>query len=269
MSTLPFEKPQEYIGVWAGDDDVLLKAFGDEFLCPSREKVAVKGQGRFRYGAATGRDGKPRPGTILLTSRFTPNDQGGEECVFDARAVCTQLYSNKPLLARGFVVVMDVDHVEAAQVAGRPMWEEQQVISWQEILRGELERQAFWDKKGLPAPPSQDAKLVREAREGLARMNAQAGGPQFSRADLIEVLGGGAGQVQTQPAAITQTAIPSAFTPPPGAAEVALAAAELYTEAEAAGIKVLKEEMALLFKGDRSIMREIQSRLEAARAEVA
>lgn len=269
MSTLPFERPQEYIGVWAGDDDILLKAFGDEFMCPRRTQVAVAGQGRFRFGAAKGRDGKALPGTIMLQNAYVRNDQGGEEAQFDARAVCLQLYTNKALLARGFTVVLNVDDVEAAQAAGRPMWEEQQSLAWQEIIRGELDRQAMWDKRGVPAPPSPDAALVKQAREGLARLNAQNAGNQFSREDLVSVLGGGQGQAPTQPAVITPAAVPSAFAPPPGAAELALAAAELYTEAEQAGIKVLKEEMALLFKGDRSTMREIQSRLEAARAEVA
>lgn len=263
MSTLPFEKPQEYIAVWPGDDHVMLKTFGDEFLCPNRHTVAVAGQGRYKFGSAKDRNGNPIPGTLLLRSRRERDDvTGGYENRFDARAACEHLYTNRPLLERGFSVVMDVDDVEAARTAGRVKWEEAQIKAWEETLRLDLEEKAYYEKKGQPQPTTSNSKAVREAMEGLARVNRTRGG-NVSREDVMAVLGGGTGQAPKPEA--TPALPPSAFRPEPSEADIALAASDLFSQLSEAGINLTKAQMAGLLAKDPEVMSELQSRLDTAK----
>lgn len=264
-----FQRSQSLIVVWPGDKAVVATYNGEAIRLPARNEVAILGKGSpFRHGAALDAAGNAIPGTVeLIDVEHEDPITNGTVKDFDAQAWARGIYDvNKPLINRGLRIVMDRSEIPAALAEGRPLWEKAQVAEAENVVREELSRMAYWEKKGQPAPESSSHEAVMEARAFLAQVHLRRK-DAFSKSDLLSVLG-------EVPAAAPQAAAPApapAVTTAPVRTEddIAAAARALHKAATDHGIKLTKAELEGLLTLDPGVMDLIDKKLEEAGAVVA
>lgn len=272
MSTVPnrFLREKKYIGVWPGDDNPVLKYASDELVVPATNEVAEAGKGRFRFGSARDRAGRPIPGTLVIADRYT-SDGGTAQKVFDAEDFLNGLHSvNEALMARGFRVVNEPEEVESARREGRAAWEDAQQIADEETLRLELARQARWSAKNpdLPVPRGSDDTSVRAAIDRLK--NRQVNRPTaVKRDEVVAALGGAMTATPSITAAdfeAIETATPTAPPEPvkdegPSIEQIAK---HLYEMSEEHSVTLSKGELKGLLSHDATTLESVRAKLEEA-----
>lgn len=265
-----FQRSQSLIVVWPGDDPVTPTYDGESIRLPARNEIAVVGKGSpFRHGAVLDAGGNAIPGTVELVDVERENPAtGGTVKDFDAQAWARGIYDvNKPLIDRGLRVVMDVSEIPAAMAEGRPLWEKAEIRSAEATIREELERMAYWEKKGQPAPESSSHEAVMKARAFLASVHLKRK-DAFNKNDLLSALGDA-----PAPAAAPQT-IPAPVAPPvPAPArtedDIAAASRALFKAAKDNNVFLKKEEIEGLLTLDPAVMDAVDKKLEEAGAVVA
>lgn len=251
-----FNKPDEFILCWAGDDCALPKYGGEIVVVPPKDEIAVADKGPYRYGSAVGPDGRPLPGTVLLRSRTESGNDGGTVVVFDAEDWCKGLMSvNKPLFDRGLDIVREAKEVVAAQAEGRKKWKKARKAEWLQTVRDELERQSYWKTKGIPAPESSDAEMVREALAGLKTME-QEEHARISEADLLAALSPGGAAPAAKPIPV---AVPAPMVE--ADADLEAAARALYEKAKALNVSLTHKQKDGLWERDLTVMAEVEAKL--------
>ncbi len=246
---------KSYIAVWSGDDECVMEASGQPIRVPPADEVSDCGRpgSKYRYPAAIGTDGKPIPGTVVISDVYGRDEDMNEFKKFDADEWLSILHKrNKALLARGLAVVADVKEVEAVRAQGRPKWEDAKVIEWTETVRAELSRQATWEKKGQPAPESSSAKSVKEAIAGLKAYNRKVG-TSFSKDDLLGAL-----------SVSTPLTFNAHEEKDEEEVDIAKSGRDLFEAAQKAGLFLKKEEITGLLMGDMEVMDQVADKIQAA-----
>lgn len=261
-----FQRAQSLIVVWPGDKAVVATYNGEAIRLPARNEVAILGKGSpFRHGAALDAAGNAIPGTVeLVDVEHEDPITNGTVKDFDAQAWARGIYDvNKPLINRGLRIVMDRSEIPAALAEGRPLWEKAQVAEAENVIREELSRMAYWEKKGQPAPESSSHEAVMEAKAFLAQVHLRRK-DAFSKSDLLSALG-----------EVPATAPQAVAAPAPAEAhvrtedDIAAAARALHKAATDHGIKLTKAELEGLLTLDAGVMDLIDKKLEEAGAVVA
>jgi len=267
-----FRRTQSLIVVWPGDKAVSPTYNGETIRLPARNEIAVVGRGSaFRHGACLDADGAAIPGTVeLFDIEHEDPATNGIVKDFDAKAWAEGIYDvNKPLINRGLRIVMDRSEIAAAMEEGRPLWEKGQIAEAENVIREELSRMAYWEKKGQPAPESSSHGAVMEAKAFLASIHLKRK-DAFSKNELLQVLG----DAPVVPAPVAAPAAPAAPAPAPAAParpedDVAAAARALFKAAKDHNVFLKKEEIEGLLTLDPSVMDAVDKKLEEAGAVVA
>lgn len=268
-STVPFEfdRPNEYILVWPGEDRESPTWSGDPVPLPSRNEVAdptVPGS-PFRYPAAKDASGKPIPGTVVLKDKIGRDEQGSVKREFDAQEWLRGLKSNNEgLFNRGLAIVISTDQVPAAMQAGIPRWRAAQVAGWQAEVRRESERRArFAAMKQIPPVLSPESELALErAVQGLRDANVTGGLSRISDKDLFVAQGGSEDEYDA-PAKPVSVPRAHAVEPESDAPDFGVIARGLRAKAKEAGIFLKKELLEGLLDQDPAVIKEVADKLEA------
>jgi hypothetical protein len=264
-----FQRLQEFILVWPGDENLQVGFNGDVFIVPPHDVVAEPGPGSpYRNPAAKDRDGRPIPGTIALHDIIQSTGPGGRghRKALDAAEACAFMEDSRDdLFHRGFSIVMDPDDVPAAMAEGRPKYDAAQVDRARQILYDELERRKKWDAKGIPPPPSSSDHLVRWAKAHLDSHARKSQQEQISDTELRKALGGELPDLG-MPAEHEVKPRPK---PVPAAKAEPLSVPELWQMAQAAGVNLVKADMVKLLDGDEDfrarLIEEIAEKQEGER----
>jgi len=276
---LPFQRPQEYIACWPGDERVELKYDGLVVVVPAVDEVARIGQkgdpSPFRFQAARSVDGELLPGTVRLTAESGVNADGAKVEHFNPEDWLKGLYDvNEKLFARGLMVVMEPHEVPAALIAGRPLWIEKQLEAWEEEVSNERMRRKSFEERGDPVPPLSvpSARSLKKAVENLEKYRRVQLEDQISGDRLFEALGG---------TADTPEAVRKLEAPPPAAEAPETAAPEptaptsekfealardLWAECKKAGVALKSAQKTGLLDSDPAVIKEVMDTLEEARA---
>lgn len=262
--SLPFDRPRSAILVWPGDEAISPMYGGEVITIPARDQVATAGQGIYRYGAALDRQGKPMPGTVMLKDVMSVDPTTGQVVkVFDAEGWVKGLMGvNKKLFAeRGLTVVVEPEEVAPAMEVGEKRWYQSKLAEWDNEIRTEAARRHKYTAQGQ-APPPLDEKGEASLQNAILqlRMNVDRRGSAISDVDLRVALGGPAD-------------VPAAAPAVPVKAEtdedaLSAAAVEMYRQAKAHDVKLLKEELDGLLARDLTIMAAVEAKLTDAGVEV-
>jgi len=259
-------KPQEYILVWAGLDRSKVQYSGEVVNIPARDEVADPDeQGSiFRFGSAQDKAGNSIPGTIVLVDiKHIDNETGGEVLSFDAKEFAKGIYSNGPnhrLFDQGLEIVDSVEDVAKAKAENHPKWIKSKVFNAENTVREELDRLAYWEKRGQPAPVSSSSDAVRDAIAFLAEYR-KSSKDVFSKAQLHEALGVSETPkpVYLQHKAVVQDDDASVDLE----AMLEKASRKLYALADEHGVELKKDELKGLLDHDANIMASVQAKIEA------
>jgi hypothetical protein len=262
---LPFERPQSFIAVWPGDDFIQPQYGGQIIVVPPRKTVAKQGPGSpYRFGAVKDPEtGKPIPGTVLIESAAKHNPETlGYDVEFDAADWVRGVYqNNRPLLERGFTVVMSVGEIAPAIEAGRPKWEAAKKREWMSTLAEERRRQKRLEDKGEPYTESSNHQAVIDAIEGMRRLSEVEVQRRVGIEEIDAVL-----HVKSRPALVEQRAAApeAAEAADDGEIDLQKVAHYLYQKAKAGNVALLKDECIGLLDVNEEVMRAVEAKLEAA-----
>jgi hypothetical protein len=272
-----FQRLQNFIFAWPGDEHLQVGFNGDVFIVPPRDEIAEVGMGSpYRFPSAVDGKGRPIPGTIAIQDKIRETDAGGRGGyvkLFDAAECCAWLEDTREdLFDQGFAICMDPEEVVPAQREGRPKYDASQDDYAREILHQELERRKRWDVKGVPAPPSSSDHKVRWAVAHLEQRKSKTA--MLSEDALKGALGAGVEYVDNLPPVAPRKSDeePKEMigSVPKDEAVTALPPTELWEMAQAAGIKPTKPEMAKLLEGDEAyralLLEQIAEKQEGERA---
>ena len=266
---LPFDRPRTAILVWPGDEPETVMYGGEQVVVPPRDTVATLGDrytpSIYRWPAATDKQGRPIPGTVLIKDVLRTGEQNETIKVFDAESWCKGLGQVAiKVFERGFAIVVDPDEVPAAMEAGLKRWRRAKIAEWDNAVRYELSRRENYRTKGQVAPPLDDIgeQKLQNAIRNL-REEQERAGSAISDGDLRVALGG---------QAVLPTAPTAAPAPPPPAKaeedELGEAAGHMYKLAKQHDVKLLKEELDGLLARDLAIMAAVEAKLNEAGVEL-
>ncbi len=281
-----FQRLQNFIFAWPGDEHLQVGFNGDVFIVPPRDQVAEVGIGTpYRFASAVDGKGHPIAGTIAIQDKIRETDAGGRGGyvkLFDAAQCCAWLEDTREdLFDRGFAILMDPEEVTPAMREGRPKYDASQDGYAREILHQELERRKRWDVKGVPAPPSSSDHKVRWAVAHLEQRKSKT--PMLTEDALKGALGSEVEYVDNLPpvAPSQRSALAGVVGPdnvpkemigsvPKDEAVTALPPTELWGMAQAAGIKLTKADMTKLLEGEEifraQLLEQIAQKQEGERA---
>lgn len=256
------------IFTWAGLEPLILEYDARRFVIPGRNETAKPGPGEvWTHESARDAKGNMIPGTIVVQDGHV--DAGGQmKTVFRVSDMCEWLASGREdLFARGFNIVGTVQEVAEAIEIGIPLWEQSQDARAREIIATELTRRKNFEDKGQPAPASSSQHLVDWAISHLASRQQQQK-PLVETSVLMSAL---KGQFSTPVAPKPEPAAP---VPEARATKmVPDRASEIYQECEDLGIRLTREELAGLLRGDPDqtgyVMEKLKIKREALAQEAA
>jgi len=249
---------QEQILVWPGDERLEIRYDGTLINVPPRTEVARVGDGHpYRYPAATTKAGVPLKGTIAVTDQIVETEDGGYQKQFDVSDFCEFLETHcQHLFKAGFQIVSDPDDVTLVLEEGIPLYDLSLDKKAREILANELQRRKGWEDRGQPAPPSSSEHLVIWALQHQKRRAAMK--PQVDSKEIYAALEG-----------TTTLPIEEAAAAPPVSDVKALGASHYLEEATALGMRLTKAELVALIEGDEEQIEFIQAKIADKKAEEA
>lgn len=286
---------QSQILTWCGDEPMEVGYDGSLIRIPPVNEIARKGVGSpYRLESATTRQGVPLPGTVLVQDVIQEKEDGGFKKIFDVAEFCAFLERDcQDLFARGLAIVSDPDDVRVVQTECRPLYEASLDARAREVIAQELQRRKRFEEQGQPAPPGSNINdvlwAVKHQRSRASRTRVAQVPTAELHAAMAEAFGTTTDFVAPRPAPRDPEPLhappalatigyeeqpqpipePVGAEPlPPAAPTQGAGASSMIDAAEELGIKLSKNDLTKLIRGDREywdyLAQEIKERREAA-----